>query len=525
MTFALSPGGPICEPKLKLRTYTPSIDRVRDRIALGPVEATVDEMIAGIPDGRRMAWPLGFSQVEYPFPDNPGPSEHMIAATIGRKDALHGHMAEFWLNNLVPGHKAIGGGNKLASTMSLLTHFHDHALGNFEGLLKRFIGSVPLIFFMDNDINVAPGTLGPGSGYNENLGREILELFGLGMAEPNEAPRYDQVIDVEELSRVLTGWNSKAVDTPGALMDAAPTHVRGVGGSGPIVYANGVFTHNHSCATRWFYPERHDGDAAFFTFWPGVEFSNAVDGPGVAGTDMHPSLDRFLSLLVRHRPAARYQCRKIGRWFIGRDPSPLVREAMTNTFLDNVDAPDQIARVLKVLFSSVDFCGSYADDRRSLVPMAYYSKLMNFFGDAAFGFVSASKLRTFLRQEFYQTITYQSPSGYPDDADYWLSPPALNMRAENAQLIIVPAASKTNTNANNDCKADLGSWAAAKGFVTPRDFVMHIKDYWRVENEGPLLALFPTPDAPANWNLKATKVLMQDALRTVILTDRAHMAA
>jgi uncharacterized protein (DUF1800 family) len=518
MTFALSPGGPICEPKLKLRAYTPSVKRVRDRIALGPVEATVDEMIAGIPNGRRMAWPLGFSQVEYPFSDNPGPAEHSVASIIGRKDALHGHMAEFWLNNLVPGHKAIGGGNKLASTMSLISYYHDNALGNFEGLLKRHIASVPLIFFMNNDVNVA-GEI------NENLGREILELFGLGIAEPNEPPRYDQVMDVGELSRVLTGWNSKAVNVAGELIDDDPRHVRGVGGSGPIPYANGVWTHNHSCTTRWFYPEKHDGERATFTFWPGVEFSTAVDGPGVAGPDMPPSLDRFLSMLVRHRPAARYQCRKIGRWFIGRDPSPLVREAMTNEFLDNVDAPDQIARVLKVLFSSADFCGSYADGRRALVPMAYYSKLLNYLGDAAFGIITSNKVRSFLREEAYETVTYQSPDGYHDEAPYWLSPAAMNTCAEKAQLIIVKAANATSTASSNDCKADLKAWAQAKGFVTPRDLIEDVAEYWNVANPAPLLAMFPSPDSPADWANTATRLIVQDALRTVMLVDSTHMAA
>jgi hypothetical protein len=71
--------------------------------------------------------------------------------------------------------------------------FRTYAVDSFAGLLRGIVHDPAMISFLDNNVNFK------GSG-NENLGREILELFSLG-----EGRGYSED-DLREASRALTGY-------------------------------------------------------------------------------------------------------------------------------------------------------------------------------------------------------------------------------------------------------------------------------------------------------------------------------
>jgi hypothetical protein len=84
--------------------------------------------------------------------------------------------------------------------------FREHGRGPFGGLLKAVVHDPALLIWLDAPANRKGNP-------NENLGRELMELFTLGVGHYTEA-------DVKEAARALTG--SKVAQ--GAFRDWAPDH-------------------------------------------------------------------------------------------------------------------------------------------------------------------------------------------------------------------------------------------------------------------------------------------------------------
>jgi uncharacterized protein (DUF1800 family) len=70
--------------------------------------------------------------------------------------------------------------------------FRDQGMGNYRELLVELAKNPSMIFWLDNNEN-------HGNAVNENWGRELLELFSLGVGNYTEK-------DVREASRAFTGW-------------------------------------------------------------------------------------------------------------------------------------------------------------------------------------------------------------------------------------------------------------------------------------------------------------------------------
>ena len=70
--------------------------------------------------------------------------------------------------------------------------FRDHGMGNFDDLLIELSKDPAMIMWLDNQDN-------HGSNINENYGREILELFSMGVGSYTED-------DIKETARAFTGW-------------------------------------------------------------------------------------------------------------------------------------------------------------------------------------------------------------------------------------------------------------------------------------------------------------------------------
>ena len=79
-----------------------------------------------------------------------------------------------------------------------------HVLGKFSDLLIAVESHPAMIFYLDNQRSIGPGSNAgrfDGKGLNENLAREILELHTLGVDGGYAQP------DVTALARIITGWS------------------------------------------------------------------------------------------------------------------------------------------------------------------------------------------------------------------------------------------------------------------------------------------------------------------------------
>ena len=74
----------------------------------------------------------------------------------------------------------------------------EHATGNFRDLLMAVMRDPAMLVYLDNGQNVKDHP-------NENFGRELLELFTMGVGNYTEH-------DIREASRAFTGWTNDAVE-------------------------------------------------------------------------------------------------------------------------------------------------------------------------------------------------------------------------------------------------------------------------------------------------------------------------
>jgi uncharacterized protein (DUF1800 family) len=97
--------------------------------------------------------------------------------------------ALFWHQVFATGNSKVGGIHAMIAQIEM---FRRHGMGNYKELLVELAKSPAMIKWLDNDENHKRAP-------NENWGRELLELFSLGVGNYTEK-------DVFECARAFTGW-------------------------------------------------------------------------------------------------------------------------------------------------------------------------------------------------------------------------------------------------------------------------------------------------------------------------------
>lgn len=138
----------------------------------------------------------------------------LLQATQSRRPWME-RLALFWCNHFTVS-EASGKLDGLAGAFEREA-IRPHVAGRFRQLLGAAVRHPAMLHYLDNQKSVGPQSRfaqrhpKAGSGLNENLAREILELHTLG-AESSRQPRspaegYTQA-DVTAFAQVLTGWTS-----------------------------------------------------------------------------------------------------------------------------------------------------------------------------------------------------------------------------------------------------------------------------------------------------------------------------
>jgi uncharacterized protein (DUF1800 family) len=123
---------------------------------------------------------------------------------------LQEKMALFWHNHFATGFSRLVVDAGTLQAAKLLTHkpgtlqgpqgqielFRQYALGNFRNLLLEIAKDAAMLIYLDGQVNTKAKP-------QENFGREIMELFTVGVGYYTEP-------DVYAAARVFTGWNLRA---------------------------------------------------------------------------------------------------------------------------------------------------------------------------------------------------------------------------------------------------------------------------------------------------------------------------
>lgn len=190
----------------------------------------------------------------------------------------------------------------------------DNCKGNVRSLITALSTDGAMLIYLNGTYNVA-------SAPDENYGRELMELFTLGV---NSGYTQD---DVATAARICTGWS--VTEGPFFLPTQLPTVV--------------------------FTPENHDQDEKVFSAF--------FDNGSIAGTNTEAGargeISQFVDLIFTRPQAAVYIVTQLYRWFVGNEITPDVQanviEPLADTFRNATDAPDQVAIVLQEMLTSEHF--------------------------------------------------------------------------------------------------------------------------------------------------------------------------
>ena len=197
-----------------------------------------------------------------------------------------------------------------------LAHYYDilarHAFGNFRDLIGDVARSPAMGVFLSHQGN-RKGNPARNTLPDENFARELMQLFTIGLyelnldgsgktdASGNLIPSYSQA-DIEELSRVMTGWDLQFNERYGAASQT-----------------QGSFVHFME-----FNDEEHD-----------------FDGKRVLGSDIPAGLtagrdlDAALDILFQHGNTAPFISKHLIQRLVTSNPSPQYIERVAGVFADN----------------------------------------------------------------------------------------------------------------------------------------------------------------------------------------------
>ena len=161
-----------------------------DAFVANGYEATVEDLLN--PDER--SWIGDFIVRRFDVEasgmiNHPGSARSWIYRMITTKAPLQEKMNLFWHGIFATGLPNVINGRVLSDQIDMFRRF---GMSKFDALLKELSRNPAMIVWLDNQDN-HKGAI------NENWGRELLELFSMGVGSYSED-------DIKECSRAFTGW-------------------------------------------------------------------------------------------------------------------------------------------------------------------------------------------------------------------------------------------------------------------------------------------------------------------------------
>jgi uncharacterized protein (DUF1800 family) len=248
--------------------------------------------------------------------------KRMVKANTNR---VHEKMALFWHDHFSNNVTVVKNNRWMAIQNRT---FRLHGLGSFHTLVHEITKDPAMLEFLDGNRNRAGRP-------NENYGRELMELFTLGVSDVNGVENYTQN-DVVAIARCLTGF--------------------------VIQGEAGVFD-----------PSRFDGGSK--TLFQGKSYQ-ATGNIGVedASGNLLPPAQNVIDILLTHRDSdgaltiPRFLAKKLWEYFAYPAPSKTLLDEVTVTFIANGFV---IADLLRAIFNHDEFYSAAAKTSSVKNPCEY----------------------------------------------------------------------------------------------------------------------------------------------------------
>ena len=228
---------------------------------------------------------------------------------IHTRRPLQEKMTLFWHNHFATAYSKLNGDSGATQAAKLMAYtpgalrgpmgqielFRQNALGNFRDLLVKVAQDAAMLIWLDGKSNTAARP-------QENFGREVMELFTVGVGHYNEP-------DVYAAARVFTGWNLKKSE--------------GSGNNDPNAYQAFFFS-----------ADDHDTSAKTFSFPIYGNGSRTIPERGAAA-GMQDGID-LITALASHPETAQRLARKFWNFLVSEvhEPDPQFIAATAALYLN-----------------------------------------------------------------------------------------------------------------------------------------------------------------------------------------------
>jgi len=227
---------------------------------------------------------------------------------IHTRRPLQEKMALFWHNHFASAYSKLNGDSGAMQAAKMMAYtpgtlrgpmgqvelFRQHALGNFRDLLVQVAQDAAMLVWLDGKSNTAARP-------QENFGREVMELFTVGVGHYTEP-------DVYAAARVFTGWNLRKSESY-------------------------VKDDPNSYQAFFYSADDHDTGAKTFSFPIYDNGSRTIPERGAAA-GVQDGVD-LITALATHPETARRLARKFWRFFVSEvhEPDPQFVEATAAVYL------------------------------------------------------------------------------------------------------------------------------------------------------------------------------------------------
>jgi uncharacterized protein (DUF1800 family) len=276
-------------------------DELEAHVAKG-YEATVEELLnPGDPQDmpQDVIRRLHVDQSEVRQPNSA--AANWMYRMITTRNPLEEKITLFWHGLFATGYTKL---NQARSLLNQIDMFHRRGLGSFPELLVELSKDPAMIIWLDNNDN-------HDGAINENFGRELLELFTMGIGSYTEN-------DVKECARAFTGWTLANVE----YMAVRATK-------------DSIWPYGRIAWHFEYRPQDHDEGQKTFLGETG----------NFNGEDI-------IDIIARHRATARFVCWRLFLFFaadeVDDEGEQVIQEMMETYFQSRYE----IRAVLRTLFNS-----------------------------------------------------------------------------------------------------------------------------------------------------------------------------
>jgi hypothetical protein len=330
-----------------------------------------------------------YGRGDVPYEEKNRPAEELMMATLLRavysRWQVRELLVDFWHN-----HFSVNSGKDESIALALPAYdrmVRANALGNFRAMLEGVAQSAAMLYYLD-------GVASRASPANENFARELFELHTLG------ARHY--------LNHLHTKWR----DVPGALT------------GNPAGYIDQDVYEAARAFTGWTVENGEDQDEGSKRPRTGkFMVHEAWHDPyqkRVLASELdpqRPALEdgrRVLDLVARHPATAQHLAEKLCRRLVSDEPPESLIVKAAAAFTAGLDAPDQMARVVKTILFSEEYRSAPATKFKR--PLEY---LASYLRSTDADFVPRMDVVSQLDQMGQLLFRWTTPTGHPDTAGYW----------------------------------------------------------------------------------------------------------